>query len=333
MLAHWVNPLGQAAGIIAASDLSTGVDEHPTACAPSTNPVSAAKPTPNATRCRPCIRTSNGGRNARAVPSRADTNRTRSHAIDPVERVRAPCALDAHSSERVHALIRAHAVAALHDGLREVAARLERLGAHRAARRLALNEGRVCRLASVVGVTARELRPQPPSPAASFVPPSIPPPPSVPLSMPPVLSMPPLSMLPPLSVVASSSVDRAYCLCVERAWATERPEKGVLMRSFVFAFASLTVAFGCSSSDPQTNSSEDGLQVCPLLEIYCPPECHQSQGGCPKQCHCSNGNFNACGPSLKCGGAEVCCTGPGPVNIDPSLNQYSCNPPGTICPL
>jgi hypothetical protein len=49
------------------------------------------------------------------------------------------------------------------------------------------------------------------------------------------------------------------------------------------------------------------------------------------QCHCPN--HVACGPTLRCKVDEVCCTGPGPVNVDPSLNHYSCNPAGTECPL
>jgi hypothetical protein len=106
------------------------------------------------------------------------------------------------------------------------------------------------------------------------------------------------------------------------------------MRAFVFSITSLLVVIGCSSAnEPQTQSIDDDLKVCPLLAIYCPPECHQSNGGCPKQCHCDNGNYNACGPDLKCTGNQVCCTGPGPVSIDPTQNHYTCYPQGTICPL
>ncbi len=102
----------------------------------------------------------------------------------------------------------------------------------------------------------------------------------------------------------------------------------------VVALSCLSVVVACSSARDGSNTgstTEEGLHVCPLMEVYCPPDCHQTGGGCPVQCHCPG--YVACGPTLHCGVGEVCCTGPGPVNIDPSLNTYSCNPAGTVCPL
>jgi hypothetical protein len=98
----------------------------------------------------------------------------------------------------------------------------------------------------------------------------------------------------------------------------------------LLSLLTLCAVVSCGGEAP-TASEEEGIKACTLMAIYCPPECHQSEGGCPRQCHCPQ--YNACGPSLKCGQHEVCCTGAGPVNIDPSLNHYSCNPSGSMCPL
>jgi hypothetical protein len=95
----------------------------------------------------------------------------------------------------------------------------------------------------------------------------------------------------------------------------------------------LATLINCSSpgKDEPEESNDEAVKVCTLMPIYCPSQCHQSNGGCPVQCHCPG--YNACGPSLKCGEKDVCCTGAGPVNANPALNTYSCNPAGTACPL
>ena len=93
----------------------------------------------------------------------------------------------------------------------------------------------------------------------------------------------------------------------------------------------MAVMVGCSGAEPDSSAVEQEVKACTRLAIYCPPECKQTQGGCPVQCHCPN--YTACGPSLRCGVGEVCCTGPGPVSVDPSQNSYSCNPSGSLCPL
>jgi hypothetical protein len=103
-----------------------------------------------------------------------------------------------------------------------------------------------------------------------------------------------------------------------------------MKRFFAVLVMVVPMLVGCGVGDPTAATDEEAVKVCTLLPIYCPPECKQVGGGCPVQCHCPN--YVACGPSLKCHGNEVCCTA-GPINIDPSLNHYSCNPAGSLCPL
>ncbi len=92
------------------------------------------------------------------------------------------------------------------------------------------------------------------------------------------------------------------------------------------------VLAGCGGTvEDGATGRDEALKACTLLSIECPAECKQAAAGCPRQCHCPG--YTACGPDLKCGVGEVCCTGAGPVSVDPSLNQYSCNPAGTLCPL
>jgi hypothetical protein len=100
----------------------------------------------------------------------------------------------------------------------------------------------------------------------------------------------------------------------------------ILILSFVLAVPFFA---GCGGAEPVGEEAE-AVKACTLMPIYCPPECHQTGGGCPVQCHCPG--YNACGPKLKCGEKEVCCSGP-IVYSDPALNHYSCNPPGSLCPL
>jgi hypothetical protein len=101
------------------------------------------------------------------------------------------------------------------------------------------------------------------------------------------------------------------------------------MRTWLIGCALALFAVGCGGVEP-TGQEQEEAKACPVLPIRCDAPCKQTGGGCPVQCHCPG--YVACGP-LKCGEGEVCCTGPGPVHLDPSLNHYSCNPHGYTCPL
>jgi hypothetical protein len=110
------------------------------------------------------------------------------------------------------------------------------------------------------------------------------------------------------------------------------------MKTFLLALPLMTLIFaGCGGEEP-TGADEQGLKAaCTRFALYCPADqgCTHVGGGCPQKCLCpsANNKVQACGPKLRCTEDEVCCTGPGPVSIDPSQNQYSCNPPGSACPL
>lgn len=107
-----------------------------------------------------------------------------------------------------------------------------------------------------------------------------------------------------------------------------------MKRSFVavvgmLSFVALTA--NCSSGpDTQTGSTEQEVRVCTKMPLYCPAGCEYQGNACPQQCHCPG--YVQCGPTLKCGAKQECCTA-GPINIDPALNNYMCLSAGTACPL
>jgi hypothetical protein len=51
------------------------------------------------------------------------------------------------------------------------------------------------------------------------------------------------------------------------------------------------------------------------------------------KCQPAQPSGEACGPSLTCHGSDHCCTGPGPVSIDPAQNNYYCAASTEMCPL
>lgn len=96
----------------------------------------------------------------------------------------------------------------------------------------------------------------------------------------------------------------------------------------LFLMVALVLA-GCGGVE-NVAEEEQAVSVCTKMALYCPPGCKYVGNACPQKCSCPG--YTACGPDLKCGTHQDCCTA-GPVNVDPALNHYLCVQPGTACPL
>jgi hypothetical protein len=120
----------------------------------------------------------------------------------------------------------------------------------------------------------------------------------------------------------------------------------------------MLVAVGCATGGNGTGQSSDDLgkaceprcekchpgDVCTALCTYpahCANTCVQFEMCIigyqwnDKACQClpSKPAGETCGPSLTCHGSSHCCTGPGPVSIDPAQNDYYCAAATEPCPL